>query len=200
MPEQPLTSDLLSCRIATRTATVAAVFSLVVAALMLYDLFHRSIKDPSQDSVLIGLKAVLKEQPGNESIKEEIRKFDQESREEHFRRQAFTLSGAGLLCGGIVVCLAAAKWAATLRRKPPEPQPAAAQPDWEASWTPAARWTVAGLFVVLAATAVALILPLHATVAENAVGEVAVASISPCPPRAEQASRDLPSLRERGSG
>ncbi len=39
----------LPYRIAVRTATVAAVFSLVVAALMLYDFFHRSMKDPSQN-------------------------------------------------------------------------------------------------------------------------------------------------------
>ena len=37
MPEQPQTSNPLLYRIAVRTATVAAVFSLVVAALMLYD-------------------------------------------------------------------------------------------------------------------------------------------------------------------
>ena len=72
------------------------------------------------------MKAARKEQPANESIKEEIRKLDQESRDEYFRQQAFTLSGAGLLCGGIVVSLAAAKWAATLRRKHPQLLPVAA--------------------------------------------------------------------------
>ena len=66
------------------------------------------------------------------------------------------------MCGGIIVALAAAQWAAALRRKHPQPQPVAAERDWEASWTPAARWTVAGLFVVLAATAAALSLPLRA--------------------------------------
>ena len=129
MPEQPQTSDLISYRIAVRTATVAAIFSLIVAALLLYDFFHRSMKDPSQTagprSTL--LKAALKQQPANESIKEEIRKLDQQSRDEYFRQQAFALSGAGLLCGGIIVSLAAAKWAATLRRKHPQPQPVAAQ-------------------------------------------------------------------------
>ena len=181
-----MTSDLISCRIAVRTATVAAVFSLVVAALMLYDFFHRSMKDPftMKDPLGFGddvLKAALKQQPANEPIKEEIRKLDQESREEHFRQQAFTLSGAGLLCGGIIVSLAAAKWAATLRRKHPQPQPVATQRDWEASWTPAARWTVGGLFVVLAATAAGLILPLHATVAEKPDGQVAALAKSRLP-------------------
>ncbi len=53
------------------------------------------------------LKAALKQQPDNESLQEEIRKLDQQARDEYFRQQAFTLSGAGLLCGGIIVSLVA---------------------------------------------------------------------------------------------
>jgi outer membrane protein assembly factor BamB len=60
-----------------------------------------------------------------------------------------------------------------LRRRHPLPE-SAAQVDWEATWTPAARWTVAGLFVVLAATAAGLSLPLHATLAEKSDQVVAV--------------------------
>ena len=175
MPDQTQTPDLLSCRIAARTAVVASIFSLVVAALLAYDFLHRSMKDPSLTAARDALKAALKEQPANESIKDEIRKLDQESREEYFRQQSCTLSGAGLLCGGIVVALAAAKWAATLRRRHPQPEPVAVQGDWEASWTPAARWTVARLFVILAATAATLSLPLRATVAENSEGRTAAA-------------------------
>lgn len=175
MPEQPQTFDVVPHRIAVRTATVAAMFSLIVAVLLLYDFLHRSMQDPTQTSARDALKVVLKEQPANESIHEELRKLDEEDRQEYFRERAFTLSGAILLCGGVIVSLAAAKWAATLRRKQPEPQPVATQRDWEATWTPAARWTVAGLFVVLAASAVGLIVPLHATVAEKSDGQVAAA-------------------------
>ena len=96
-------------------------------------------------------------------------------RREYFREQAYAYSGAGLLCGGIVVALAAGRWASTLRRKHPQLLPVATQRDWEASWTPAARWTVGGLFVVLAATAVALSLPLGGKVAKKPGGQVAVA-------------------------
>jgi outer membrane protein assembly factor BamB len=175
MLDQPATSDLIAYRIAVRTAKVAAAFSLIVAALMLYDFFHRSMKDPFQTSARDALKAALKQQPASEPIQEELRKLDQQSREEYFRQKAFALSGAVLLCGGIIVSLATARWAATLRRKLPQPQPVATQRDWEASWTPAARWTVAGLFVVLAATAIGLSLPLRGTVAEKTDGQVAAA-------------------------
>jgi len=180
MPEQPPISDNIPYRIAVRTATVAGVFSLIVAALMLYDFLHRpmkdpfTMKDPAQTSQRDVLKLALQQQPANDAIKEEIRKLDQQMREEHFRQQAFEYSGAGLLCGGILISLAATKWALTLRRRHPQP-PVTVPRDWEASWTPAARWTVGGLFVVLAATAIALSVPLRATVAENPGGEVAVA-------------------------
>ncbi|MEI8372108.1 MAG: PQQ-binding-like beta-propeller repeat protein [Planctomycetota bacterium] len=197
MPEQSQTSDILPYRIAVRTATVAAVFSLIVAALMLYDFYHRSMKDPSQTSARDSLKAARKQQPANESIKEELRKLDQQSRDEYFRQQAFAISGAVLLCGGIIVTLAAAKWAATLRRRHPQPEPVATQRDWEANWTPAARWTVGGLFVVLAATAVGLIFPLHTRVEEKPVSQVAapakVAAISE-----EELARAWPCFRGRG--
>ena len=59
-----------------RTATVAAIFSLVVAALMLYDYFHRSMKDPftmkdpSQTSARDVLKTALNEDKDNKSIEE----------------------------------------------------------------------------------------------------------------------------------
>lgn len=181
MPDQPQTSDLIACRIAARTAVVAAVFSLVVATLLVYDFSYRTkqdpftMKDPSQASARDVLKAALKQQPDNGPILEEIRKLDQQSRDEYFRHLAFVLSGAGLLCGGVIVSLAAGKWAATLRRRLPQPQPAAAQRDWEASWTPAARWTVAGLFVVLAATAAALSLPLPGTLAGKPDSQAAAA-------------------------
>ena len=44
MPEASQTSDLIPYRIAVRTATVAATFSIIVAALLLYDFMHRSMK------------------------------------------------------------------------------------------------------------------------------------------------------------
>jgi len=176
MQNQPANSHLISSRIAARTAAVAAIFSLIVASLLVYDFFHRSMKDPSLAPAREALKVALKAQPSNETIQEQIRALDQVARDEWFRQKAFAYSGAGLLCGGIIVSLVAAKWAATLQRKHPEMLPTPTQTDWEASWTPAARWTVSGLFVVLAATAVGLILPLHATVGNGSDGRVAAAT------------------------
>ena len=177
MTEHPQNFDAISHRLAVRTAIVAAVFSLVVASLMLYDFLHRSMKDPfstsdpAQVSAHDALKAVLARQPANEAIKEAIRRVDQESREAYFRPRAFALWGPMLLCGGVVVALAAARWAATLRRRLPQPPAVATQVDWEATWTPTARWTVGGLFVVLALMAAALTLSPRATLAEKAEGK-----------------------------
>ena len=102
MQNQPQSIDLVSSRIATHTAAVAAIFSLVVASLLLYDFFHRSplwIKEHVQTSAQDVLKAALKEQPGNRPIVEEIRKLDQESRAEFFRQKALAYSGPGCYAG-----------------------------------------------------------------------------------------------------
>jgi len=185
MQNQPANSNTLSYRIATRTAAVAAIFSLIVASLLVYDFFHRSMKDPSLTPAREALKTALEAQPANEAIQAQIRSLDQESRDEWFRQKAFAYSGAGMLCGGIIVSLVAAKWSATLHRKHPQMLPPPTQSDWEASWTPAARWTVGGLFVVLAATAIGLIVPLHATVTKDPNGPVAAAT-----------NGDMPSVKD----
>jgi outer membrane protein assembly factor BamB len=170
MLEQPENPDFIAYRTAVRTAVVAATFSLVVASLMIYDFSRRAMKDPAQTSVRDALKLALKQQPNDDAIKEELRTLDRESRVEYFRQQAFTLSGAVLLCGGLIVTLAAAKWAATLRRKQPLPQPATAPGDWQARWTPAAQLTMVALFVVLIVAAAALSLPWQAKVSEPVSG------------------------------
>jgi outer membrane protein assembly factor BamB len=178
MPEPTETPDLIAYRTAARTAIVAAVFSLVVATLMLYEFSQRSPKALVQSTAFETLKLALRQQPDNEAIKEGIRSFDREARESYFRQQAFTLSGAVLLCGGLIVSLASAKWAAAMRRKQPKPQTAVTPGDWQSQWTPAAQWTVAGLFAVLAMAAAGLSLPLHATAPEPAGG----AAVSPGKP------------------
>jgi len=143
--------------VAVRTAGVAAVFSLIVVALLIYDYCRRTVKDPSLSATREALLAGLKQQPTNETLREAVRQFDLESRQEYFRQRAFALNGALLLCGGVVVFLATTKWATTLRRRLPLPQPIAANQDWETRWLPVARWSVGGLFAGLAVSSLAVI-------------------------------------------
>ncbi len=145
--------------LAKRTAIVAAAFSAVVAALLVYDYRHRTMTDPSQTAARDSLKAAAKQQPDNTAINEAIRRLDLDSRNEYFREKRFAVFGAALLCGGLIVFLAAARWATYLGRRPPLPQSAAVAADWEEGWTPAARWTTAALFVVLCAAGIGLSVP-----------------------------------------
>ena len=70
--------------------------------------------------------------------------MDLQLRAEYMQQRDFAARGGVLLVGGFAVFLAAAKWAAVLRRKLPLPQPATIQ-DYQSQWTAAARWAVQGL-------------------------------------------------------
>jgi outer membrane protein assembly factor BamB len=125
------------------------------------------------------LKAAQAKQPDNVALNEALQRLDLESRQDYFRQKWFAVSGAALLCGGLIVFLAAARWAAVLARRPPLPQTAAPAGDWQAGWTPAARWTVAALFVILCVTGVGLAVPAW----KGGVGWDQRASASAGPPR-----------------
>jgi outer membrane protein assembly factor BamB len=150
------TKKEIAYRIAARTACVAAVFSMIVAALLLYDFSRRMSKDPSEALALRVARVALEKQPADEDLLAAYRAVDQQLRVEYFRQVAFAATGASLLCLGLVVMLAAAKTAATLRRKLPAPQPMAAPQDLESRWKPRAIGATAAVAVLLAGLAVAL--------------------------------------------
>jgi outer membrane protein assembly factor BamB len=143
-------------RVAVHVAAVAAVFSLLVAALLAYDFSRRQMKDPLAAPQIQDLRDALRAQPAADGLKEEIRALDEQLRREFFRERTFAVVGAGLLCGGIVVLLIAAKTAATLGRRLPAPEPLEAPQDFDARSWPLARWAVAGLAFLLADAAVVL--------------------------------------------
>ena len=124
--------QFLAYRTATRTAVVAAAFSAVVAALLLYDYLDRTMKDPLQTTARDTLKAAQKVQPDNPAITEALRKLDTDSRKEYLREKWFAFSGAALLCGGLIVFLVAAPLGGRIGAKAPLPrrqsQPAIGRP------------------------------------------------------------------------
>jgi len=142
--------------LATRTAAVAGVFSLIACSLLLYDYSRRQVEDPLEVVTLKTLKAALAEQPESEPLRLQIRTLDRQLRQAYFRRRAFAAGGAFLLIGGVGLFLVAAKSAATLRRKLPMPAVEATRKDIEAETAQNARLAVAVLAVVLLAGAVGL--------------------------------------------
>ncbi len=145
-----------SHRVAIRVALVAGVFSAVVCVFLLLDYSRRLAKDPLDSPQFQTLKSELAKQPRNERLKEEIRAMDLALREAYFRQRRFATVGAWLLLGGLVVSLVAAKSAIAMRRKLPMPEAQAVPVDTDSQLARTARWSVAGLGVVLAGTAFAL--------------------------------------------
>ena len=79
---------------------------VVVGALLAYEYSRRLVKDPLDSPEFFALKEMLAQQPGNEALKEQIRKLDLHLRQEYFRQRAFTRAGAVLLLVAVVVFFA----------------------------------------------------------------------------------------------
>jgi outer membrane protein assembly factor BamB len=163
--------------LATRTAAVAGVLTLLICAVLGYDYTRRLAKDPLESTAFKSLVAALDQQPTNEVLKEHIRAFDLQLRQEYFRQRALVRVGAALLLVSIAIFLSAMKTAVTLRRRLPAPVGQPAVQDREALWTRTARWGVAAVCLVLVGAAIVLAVSVHAEFPLE--GEETVAVVNP---------------------
>src|SRR5690348_5391967 len=104
------------------TRTLAALFSLVVALVMLVNHLSADAIDPLTSPELKPLKEKLRLTPADEPLKQQIRQTDLQMRSRYFRRLSQTSSGVYLLLAGAAVFLVAAGQCARYRRQPPIPQ------------------------------------------------------------------------------
>ncbi len=172
-------NDVLAARyrLAVRTAIVAGAFALVVCAMLGWDYTCRLTKDPLESPEFAELKSELAKDPRNEPLKEQIRRLDLRLRRAYFTQREFTKNGIWLLLGAMAVLLAAARWAATLGRKLPQPLPRGLPQDPEIRIAQIGRWAVAALGVMLACVAVALSQGFHSVLergAQPAASQVAL--------------------------
>jgi len=186
-----VSSDDARYQIALRTAAVAGIFSLLVAALLLYDVSRRTLKDPLDDAQLQSLKGALAVQPENKDLRAQIQNLDQQLRQEYFRQRLFSTIGAGLLLGGIAVAAIAARTAATLRRKLPRPAPQAAPVDPDISTAYLGRCAVAVLALVVFGAAGGLILSLQSRLPADATELETLLAVKP----AESAGKTRPAAK-----
>lgn len=154
--------------VAFRTAVIAGLFSAIVGGLLLSDFRGRVEKDPLNSPEYLALKKQLLKERQNEDLKAQVRDLDLALREKYFRQRQFANWGIWLLLGGIVVTLTSAKWAATLHRKLPKPVLRTTHTDAELRTNRIARWSVAGLAAIAAATIVLLATSLSGTLPKNA--------------------------------
>lgn len=130
-PLAPASARQLWAQTCSRIALIAGVFSLLLGALLIFNTF-RLYRGPGNGKVrlveaseLRPLKLALRENPQEEQsqqLKAEIRRRDQQLRQEYFRRQRLASRGGWILLGGAAVCILALQLARQLRR-PPIPIP-----------------------------------------------------------------------------
>lgn len=101
---------------------VAAGFSILIAVVLLVNHFQVSSYDPLTSHALAEKKDMLRDEPSNEQLKEEIRSLDLRIRQRFFRHLGLNQTGALLLIGGLAAFVLAARRLAALRAAPPSPR------------------------------------------------------------------------------
>ncbi|MCD6405336.1 MAG: PQQ-binding-like beta-propeller repeat protein [Planctomycetes bacterium] len=106
---------------ARAVAVVAAVFSLSVCIVIIANYFQTRAAAPMDSPALKHLTGELRDRPGDDALKEEIRALDLLVRKAFFTSERFRRIGAYLLLGGVAVMLVSLKTAGALGRKLPDP-------------------------------------------------------------------------------
>ena len=139
-------------------AVIGGVFSLIVCALLLSNYFQGRTSEPLESAELIALRETLRNQPGDDALKEQIQELDLQVREEHFQRRSFSRYGAYLLIVGIAIFLTGVKSALALQKNPPIPQGESASQNEELRTAVMSRWAIGVFALVLAGATLAIIL------------------------------------------
>ncbi|MDD4872226.1 MAG: PQQ-binding-like beta-propeller repeat protein [Kiritimatiellae bacterium] len=145
----------LSYRITYAMAVVSCVFSLLVGMLMVSSLMAVRTSSPLDMPEIDQLRAVLKENPTDEILRNKIRDLDLVSRRFYFTGLTSLRTGSFLLLGGVIIMLVSLKTMASLRRRLPNPREYPASPDMLQS-AATARWVIAGMWVALITGAVVI--------------------------------------------
>jgi outer membrane protein assembly factor BamB len=134
--------ELPAIRVWRLSAWIAAVFSLLVGGTLLVDHFGASENDTLTSPVLKTAREQLRANPGDEALKERIRRTDLQLRQGYFRHLTLSSSGVYLLLGGAVLFVFAASRAGNLQRKPllPETDSPGMSAERTAKLT---RWSIA---------------------------------------------------------
>jgi outer membrane protein assembly factor BamB len=105
-----------------RIAWIAGVFSLVLGALLVYNSI-RIYRGPGNGKIrlveareLAPLKAILRENPQNEELKQKIRELDRRQRHDYFRREQLSGRAGWTLLGSAAVFIATFQLAMGLKK------------------------------------------------------------------------------------
>jgi outer membrane protein assembly factor BamB len=179
--------------VALGAAIVAGAFSLAVGVGLVAHWVASQQWDPFDSQELARMREeALKESFSDAALVEKIRGYELSLRREYYYRQAFSRWGGWLLLGGVVVFLAAVKYAADCRNEAPRPAGGAAPEDAPRTAS-AARWAVGAVALALVgATAGVIVYFVPAPPTEEPTG---VAATYPSP---EEIARQWPRFRGPG--
>ncbi len=186
-------------RAAVATAVVAGAFSAIVCALLVWNYINSDVADPLDSEQFRVLKAQLKDNSGDEQLKDRIRRMDLELRREYFRRQALAVRGGYLLACGLAVFLVSAGIAAGCRKSVPMPAPPGNQERAEVRSSALARWAAAviGAAFFGGASVLAIIAPTEGFPAGDGHIEKPTRQVARFP-SAEEIAKNWPRFRGPG--
>ena len=107
---------------AARSALVAAIFTALIALLMLMNYYQLKAQDPLELESLKILVEQLKDEPNNDELRNEIRNLDLLARKAFFTNQWQVKTGRYLLLFGGIVWLIAMRYYFSARSRIEEPE------------------------------------------------------------------------------
>jgi outer membrane protein assembly factor BamB len=161
------TTTQVKFEIAVGTAVVAAVFVVAVTVLLVFAYSQRMYQDPFEMPEFQRARAALTANSGDQQLLDTLRDLDLQLRGEYFRQRGFAEQGAWLLLAGMIVALAAGRWAVTLKRPLPMPAGDTAKNDADARISRFARWAVAAITLVIVVWAVATAVTLKSSLPQT---------------------------------
>jgi outer membrane protein assembly factor BamB len=109
-------------RLATNAAIIAAIFSLLISILMLFNYLQLSTNDPIESATLKVLVEKLKSEPNNQQLLQEVRAFDLMARKAYFTSKWQIETGAFLLLLGAIVVVISLRYYFSATAKIDEPE------------------------------------------------------------------------------
>ena len=159
MSPSPLDRTKFRYMLATQIAIVAAIYTTLIAGILLGQYLTRRPEIPTEASEMVLLKERLAKQPTDETLKMAIRELDRELRETYFTDRDFISFGGGLLLLSAIVFLISTQIALAAKTKLPCPDTVEIQIDRQSKEFATARaWVIGVAAVLLIGTVVAAIL------------------------------------------
>ncbi len=137
-------------------AIVSGILTFIIFSLLILNYIQFKLSDPLNSKELLELKAKLTKQPGDISIKENIRELDLQLRKEYFKRREFSRFGSYFLIVSVIIFLISSKSYYDHYKKIPMPGSTTDQySDFVISTK--ARWSIVVASLILGSSAIALI-------------------------------------------